>query len=234
MECQNCGNNFEENYCNICGQKIIKNRYTLKDVLVNATDLFFNLERGLIFTVKELSLRPGILITEYIAGKRVKYYNPFKFLVIFIAVGTFFSLKIEELGAKSRIIKITESSTDTIFIFFTNYWDILSLLLVPIFSIFSFLLFKRSGYNFTENLILNSYVVGYHSLISTIFYLIFWIFNPEWGSGLYPMILGFAFSTICYIQFFKVNLIEGIIKSFLVTVFGYSLFMILLLLSILF
>ena len=42
IECKNCGNKFEGNYCNNCGQQYIKQRFTLKKVIINGFTSFLD------------------------------------------------------------------------------------------------------------------------------------------------------------------------------------------------
>jgi len=222
-ECKNCGTSFDGHFCNNCGQRGLQGRLKFKEVLTNALDLLFNLERGLIFTTKQLTIRPGTVVSEYIDGKRVKYYSPFKFLILFVAINTFLAIKIEEYGTKAKIVNVTETSSDYLFILLNDYWQLLSLLMVPIYAALSTLLFKEYKYNYTENLALNSYVIGYQNLLGAIYYTIFLIFCPDCGSGIYPALLGLLFLIWCYIRLFNRRPVITLIKIIITYILAWTL-----------
>ena len=77
MTCKNCGNSFEGKYCNVCGQKASTHRYSRQAILHDLPLTIFHLQDGFLFTIKELVVRPGNMIREYLAGKRMLYSNPF-------------------------------------------------------------------------------------------------------------------------------------------------------------
>jgi len=220
-ECKNCGTSFNGDFCNNCGQRRLNGRLKLKDVFANSLDLLFNVDKGIIFTTKELTIRPGTVVSEYLDGKRIKYFSPFKFLIVFVAINTFLSLKITEYGTKARIIDISETNSNTLTLLLNDYWDLLSLLMVPIYATLSTLLFKE--YNYTEHLVLNSYVIGYQNLLGSIYYLLFLIFCPDCGTGIYPMLLGLLFFTWCYMHLFKKRPILTFIKLIATFVLGWTL-----------
>ena len=225
-QCKNCGTKFNKNFCNNCGQKRLQGRLRLKEVITNTLDLLFNVEKGIIFTIKELTLRPGTVIAEYIDGKRIKYFNPFKFLVVFVTINTFLSLKIADYGTDARIIDDSEINSNTFPFLLKDYWDLLSFLIVPIYAIFSKILFKEYKFNYTEHLVLNSYVIGYQNLVGSIYYIIFLIFCPDCGSGLYPMLLGLIFFIWCYMDLFRKRSLLTFIKLIAAFILGWTLWVI--------
>lgn len=80
--CKNCGNLYEGNYCNHCGQKAKVGKLTLRSVLDNWAYGLTNCDTGILFTYKELFTRPGHMLYDYIRGKRVIYFQPFPMLFI--------------------------------------------------------------------------------------------------------------------------------------------------------
>ena len=86
-ECQNCGEQFNGNYCPRCGQTIKVERITMKNLISTFFREFTDLEDGFLYTIFELFYRPGYMIRDYLQGKRAHYFKPFKLLII---VGTVF------------------------------------------------------------------------------------------------------------------------------------------------
>lgn len=85
-KCKNCDLEFYGNYCNHCGQKADTERFTFRSLFDNFIYGITNLNRGIFFTIYGLFSRPGIVIKEYIEGKRVSYANPFTLLIILSGV----------------------------------------------------------------------------------------------------------------------------------------------------
>lgn len=77
--CKGCANEFTGSYCNLCGQKAI-GRFSLRYLLNLLNDDLFEVNRGLLLTFKELTLRPGKMIRSYLDGDTKKYFSPVKYL----------------------------------------------------------------------------------------------------------------------------------------------------------
>jgi len=202
-QCKNCKNSFQGNFCNGCGQKKQSRRLNLKDTFSNLIDLFFNLEKGLIYTTRELTVRPGRVFSEYIDGKRIKYSGPFKFLILCVALNTFLTLKLSEYGAEAKIIDVKGELPDNLTFLLNNFWNVLTLTSVPVFATFSLLFFKEYKYNFTENLVFNSYILGYQSLLGSLFHIVYLIICPECYMAIYTVLFSFLYFGWSYLSFFN-------------------------------
>ncbi len=87
-KCLNCNSDVVGDFCSTCGQKTSTKRFSLKHFITH--DLIhgvFHLDKGLLFTIKELFTRPGHSIREYVQGKRIKHFNYFTAILILIAKG---------------------------------------------------------------------------------------------------------------------------------------------------
>ena len=89
--CKNCGNHFEGVYCNMCGQKVINERITIKHLFEITFDSF-NIHRGLIYTIKLMFTNPGKLINDYLNGRTKDFYNPLKYLLLIASISALFML----------------------------------------------------------------------------------------------------------------------------------------------
>ena len=86
--CQNCGEELAiaTKYCPFCGQKKIqKEDYTFKRLLKESIFDSLHIDAKLFNSIFPLLFRPGYLTKQWLAGKHVRYFKPFKmFLVISI------------------------------------------------------------------------------------------------------------------------------------------------------
>lgn len=84
--CKNCSHTFTGNYCNHCAQSKDVRRFNLRSGILHALGGLSNIDRGFGYTLIELLSRPGYMIRDFIAGKRVRYFRPFQTLFILAAV----------------------------------------------------------------------------------------------------------------------------------------------------
>ncbi len=82
-ECLNCGHplDISDRYCSNCSQANSTKKLSLKDFLDEFFANLISYDSRLLKTLGALLLRPGKITKDYIAGKRVSYTNPFRFLL---------------------------------------------------------------------------------------------------------------------------------------------------------
>lgn len=172
--CPNCNTDFELNYCHNCGQKAIKERLSLKYLTTDFIFSFFHLEKkGLLFTLKELFLRPGLTAKDYIVGKRQRFYPPMKLLILagtIIVIASlrynFFANDFSDSSSDLMVFNLLNLSQnqeelfDSFFEYAEHYATLMNIVAIPVFSLFSYLFFIKHKYNFAENLILNTYITA--------------------------------------------------------------------------
>ncbi|HSZ25621.1 MAG TPA: hypothetical protein VK766_07895 [Cytophagaceae bacterium] len=180
MVCPNCETVYEGNFCPECGQKTLHGRYTIKTLASELIFSAFHLEKkGLPYTVKELTIRPGIAIKHVLDGQRLSLYPPFKYLILVGAIIVVLSLRYrffhsEELTSVDantyQVAFLSEHKIffDGFFRFAEDYATLLNLVAIPVFSLFSFLFFRDSGLNFAENLIVNTFITAQQLLFLVI------------------------------------------------------------------
>lgn len=166
--CKNCEHDFEGKFCNNCGQKSSVQKINYNYLLTEISESVFQVNRGLFFTIKELFIRPGHSIRQYLEGKRKPHFKPFAYVLIFSTLYVLASKLLEKntfIGdAWSGLLKgwnNYESATTNNTLVLTwigNEFTIVSLFLLPVFSFASYLAFKN--YNYWEHLILNTFITG--------------------------------------------------------------------------
>ncbi|MBR4135757.1 MAG: DUF3667 domain-containing protein [Bacteroidales bacterium] len=87
-ECQNCHDHYTGNFCPRCGQAATTDRFSMKVAAENFADAYGMGERGMFRTMRDLLLRPGYLILDYLRGMRVSYFAPFKMFFLLFAIST--------------------------------------------------------------------------------------------------------------------------------------------------
>lgn len=80
--CANCGAQREGPFCHACGQRHRGERLTVRRVLSNLTTRFLDLESGFLHTVHRLTVAPGAVARDYVAGRRQRYVGPATYLIV--------------------------------------------------------------------------------------------------------------------------------------------------------
>ena len=76
--CSTCATVFVGNYCPRCGQSSKIGRYSFKRAFLLFLDVWGLGNRGMFRTLRDLLLRPGFMIRDYLSGMQMAYFPPFK------------------------------------------------------------------------------------------------------------------------------------------------------------
>ncbi len=204
MICKNCEQNFNGNYCSNCGQNSNVRKVDYKYLISEIPNSIFQINRGFLFTLKELFTKPGHSIREFLEGKRKKHFKPIAFIIFtstlyvlahyFIGNQTFIDDAISGYNAASK------EENSALINWISKNQTYVILILVPFFSLASYLAFIKSKYNYFEHLVLNIYITGQQMFIYFIFS---FIFDRNGYLILLPLLLGMTFNFWTYIQFFN-------------------------------
>jgi len=83
INCKNCNTKFGGNFCNNCGEKVIKDGdFALLKIVSQALDSITHLDSKLFKTLKLLLFYPGKLSKLYTEGIRIPYMKPFQIFII--------------------------------------------------------------------------------------------------------------------------------------------------------
>jgi len=91
MQCKNCGNEFEGNFCNECGQSVKDLNRPFRSVLNDLAGSLFAWDTKFFLSVKHLLFKPGQIASDFAEGKRARYMRPFQ-LYVFISFLFFLTL----------------------------------------------------------------------------------------------------------------------------------------------
>ena len=85
-ECATCGTHYEGNYCPRCGQSAKIGRYSFKNAIQLYLDVWGLGNRGMFRSIRDLILRPGYMIRDYLRGMQMAYFPPFKMFFLLLAL----------------------------------------------------------------------------------------------------------------------------------------------------
>jgi hypothetical protein len=162
--CKNCDHVFEGKFCNNCGQEADVKRLDFRLLRYIIQDLIFKyFHKGILYSVKELYTRPGNTIREYVEGKRVKHFEP---IALLVTIATLYGVLYSYFHINPFFDDtINTNSLDNIDftkvnLWMSNHFSLATCILLPLYSIGSFIAFKKQGYNFVEHLILNTFLAS--------------------------------------------------------------------------
>lgn len=177
MKCKNCDQNIDTNFCPNCGQSAKVGEINLSYFLQEMTDSLFQINRGFFFTMRELFIRPGESIREYLSGKRRNHFKPVAYV---LTLSTIYFIISRQLNLETFLGDLlvgfsngaTQQNADDrqieVLNWFVSNYAYTMLMLLPMYALTTFLAFKRSGVNYLEHFILNAYIIGQQAIIYSI------------------------------------------------------------------
>lgn len=166
--CARCKSGHTENYCSSCGRAQKLKRIDKNYVLSEITSVL-NFDKGILFTVRELLIRPGQNIQKFIHNDRNRLVKP---LIFVLVCSLIYTAALKLLHFEDGYVNAGGFGASTVASFFqwiqSNYGY--SNILMAIFIAFWIkIFFRKYDYNFYEIIILLCFVMGMGMLIYTTF-----------------------------------------------------------------
>ncbi len=201
--CLNCNThlNNTQKFCQNCGQTVTTHRFTLASFFHEGFHAFTHADKGIFFLLKELAIRPGAVAREYLAGKRKKYFNPFTFFLLLMALFVFVQTFVKSNEPKARstvsaeITAIKDPKIKEVALvryergikareFMTKNGNLVAMLAIPFFAFYFWLIYYRKPFNYSEHLVANLMFVTFANLAFTliVFPLQGVLRNTPWGT----------------------------------------------------
>ena len=166
--CKNCNSELNGDYCSNCGHAAKPKRIDSHYIIAEIKNLFY-LEKGFFYTIRELLIKPGQSVREYISADRHKLVKPITFLLltslIYTLINYFFHIDEdytnEIIGENAAGIKLYQ--------WIQGNFGYLNLVMGVFIAFWVKIFFKKSGYNFFEILVLLCFLMGIEMLISSFF-----------------------------------------------------------------
>lgn len=177
--CKNCDNIFEGNFCNNCGQTAHTHAINMHYLWHDIQHGIFHVDSGIFYTIKELFLRPGITIRNFIEGKRVAYFKPvamiFLLATLYGLLYHYSHITIPSVAGEhnDEAARITAQIHEWV----GSHYALSTLILMPFYTLGSYLAFKKSGYNYVEHGILNLYLGSIKIVLNFAIFPLFYIYN---------------------------------------------------------
>jgi hypothetical protein len=205
ITCRNCGTIIRDNYCSHCGQSAKIHRLDMKHLLHNFFHAVTHMDAGYLHTIKDLAIRPGHSIREYLQGKRSSHGDP---IVMLLIVGGLCTWIYKDLHIKTLTSVDIGSLKDGMPMVSMKFFALAPLGYSVIFSLVDYLVFRYKRYNYIELLVMNIFA----SIEILVFFILIvpaWLICNSLGVGNYLRIavtlLDLAYLIYVRYQFFEVS-----------------------------
>ncbi len=189
MDCKNCNSELspKNKFCSECGAKIIRERITIKSLFSNVI-FVLGWDSNFFVTLRHLVYKPQVVFKEYINGTRKKYADPFTFFAISLAISLFvfnqYSEQFIQMSTNPSLYNVEKNESESLsanreeskglkIIGFKNqeefsrsitefqlkYYNIISFLYLPLFTLIAFFVFRKP-YNYGEHFVINTYIIS--------------------------------------------------------------------------
>lgn len=163
--CKNCETKLDDGFkfCPSCGQEHKDKVVHFKQFILDFLGDYFTFDSLIIRSVRPLLFNPGFLTKEFIAGRRVRYIPPLR-MFIFISIVFFLVLgPVEQTGQ----IEGTEES-EFLDSYFNVWFPRLFFLLLPLFALFLYMLFRKPGRFYLTHFIFSVHLHAFIFVLLTI------------------------------------------------------------------
>jgi hypothetical protein len=159
--CMGCGTNSIGDFCNQCGENLHPRRFTLKSIIASIPDIFFDVENGLFFTIRQLLRDPAAAISSFLKGDRARHYKPLKFLLFMSALYAFLFNYFDIHGIETLYGDTADTKTAKLLDEqYIKSQSIINVFAVPFLSLLTWLFFIKKGLYYGEHLLMNCFIMG--------------------------------------------------------------------------
>lgn len=187
--CKNCHQIFKGHYCNNCGQSAETHKINAHFLWHDIQHGLLHFDKGILFSLKQLFTRPGDSVREFIEGKRVRHFKPLSLVVVLAALyGVlyhFFHINMFP-KADNELIDYNEFNE-----WMATHYSWTTIAAIPIYTIGTYVVFRKQGYNYFELFILNTFKASQRLFVQILTFPVLFYLNGT------PHIQ--KFSTVAYI-----------------------------------
>ena len=171
MVCKNCETEVIQNYCPNCGTPVVLKRINGQYILKEISSVL-NFDRGILYTIRELLLRPGKNIQTFVLEDRNRLVKPIIFIIITSLIYTLAQQFLHFEDGYLNAGGFEESATTNIFGWIQKNYGYANIIMAIFIAGWIKVFFRKYEYNFFEILILLCFLMGIGMLIYTVFGLI--------------------------------------------------------------
>lgn len=200
-----------------------------------------NFDRGVLFTLKGLFLRPYKTIQSYLKGNRRKHAHPIRILVFSSALAAFLTINLVGINDANVTISGTPEMADdgtplsegeiaeyqelkedvkahfqrSVNTFIEKYLNVLFIASVPLMALLCWAYYWRKGYNVAEHFVINCFLASVANSFAIVFSLLALAWKPMSGIG---TCLAIAYYVYAMMSIYRNNSVWGFFKTLFIQV----------------
>ena len=168
VRCLSCQQPLVGRYCAECGQSAgLKARITINDLVHDIPHSIWHVDHGVLYTLRELLLRPGDTLRRYLAGERSRFFRPLTLLLLLGGLATFLmaAFHLDYLPQKSNA-GATASEREMaqgmaeVSAFIYKYFSWFTIAMLPVYAWLSWMLLRRLRLHYAEHLLVNAFLLS--------------------------------------------------------------------------
>lgn len=171
-DCLNCGTPLTGRYCADCGQAGATHRFTVGHLLHEIPHSIWHVDKGILFTLREMLRRPGTTLRAYLAGQRRSYFAPLSYLLLTAGISTFLLSVLHIMPFDQHDPRVTpqiRQLQDEMLAPILKYMAWYQVLGMPLLALPTWLALRRAGINYAESVIVNAFAIGTSTVINLVF-----------------------------------------------------------------
>ena len=215
--CKNCAAPVIDKYCSNCGQPKLLKRVD-GHYLAHEIQHILHFEKGIFYTVKELLIRPGKNVREFIADNRDRLVKPVAFIVItsliYSTINHLFHVEEGFVSYKG----LENSAIGKIMAWVEGHYGYANIIMGVFIALWVKLFFKKYNYNFFEILILLCFVMGIGMLIVSVFTIAEALVKVKMMKA--SAFIWMSYCTWAIAQFFSGRKVSDYVKSLFAYILG--------------
>lgn len=186
MTCINCGLEVDSKFCPNCGQKASVKRLNVPSLWMDFQSRIYGFDGVFPRTIKDLTLRPGYVTEQFIKGNRVSYVGPVGYFFLLVAISLLL-MQITELDFY-QMVKSTapvdleqtskqENFSKLMIDFVYANFRLFRFGLIPVTTVWIWILYKKKDYNFIESSVPAFYAQGHLEIVFMVNILLLYFFG---------------------------------------------------------
>jgi hypothetical protein len=184
--CKNCSSSVVDPYCGKCGQPAKLKRID-RHYLTHEFTHLLHVEKGIVYSIRELSTRPGAAIRSFLLDVRTKLVKPIPFLVFSSLLYTVIAhlFHADDLYTPEQKAMMNKTTVGAIQSWIQNHYGYANILSGVFYALSIKLFFRKQTFNFYEIVVMLCFVMGMQMILLTVMTFFF----PLLGAKYYLLLM---------------------------------------------
>lgn|GEM_PF-1558871 len=183
--------------------------------------LFFSYDASIFLTLKDLFVRPGFFVREYLSGKRVRRFSPIRLILTLSAAyaALLVTSNIQFLSASPGEWALSVSP-DRIQEWLFSHYGLVEVALVPFLGLSAYVSFRKAGYSLPSHFGAAAYIASQNMVLKILFVVLALVsgYKVPFVYLTLPTLTTFAMLFLTYWQLFPgLSATERVLRMMLTT-----------------